>query len=129
MRRGFGGDVQTVSKIACSHQNEQHNNNNILIYFVEREYTMDNAKGVVMHANAIMPRMIQIDTEEEEGRKEGAQICSKLLQIIEFTKTNDHSSRNWAQIQGASNAVRYGLLSSRSDRDTSSWQLFFFSLA
>lgn len=69
------------------------------VKFVEREFRMDDAKGVAMHANAIMPRMTMIDAENEEERMEGAEICSKLLHLIEFTKTND--SRRWAHIQGS----------------------------
>jgi hypothetical protein len=69
------------------------------VTFVEREYTMDNAIGVSMISSAIMPRMMLIDAEKEQDRIEGVEICSKLMQLIEYTKSDN--SRSWAQLVGS----------------------------
>jgi len=69
------------------------------VRFAERDYTMDNAEGVAMHATAVMNRMTLIDAEQQYDRIEGKQICTKLQHILQFTKTD--KSRNWAQIQAS----------------------------
>jgi hypothetical protein len=69
------------------------------VLFVEREYAMDDSAGVSKHATALANRMALIDCEKEEDRVEGEEICKKLLQSVEFTKSD--SSRSWSTLQGA----------------------------
>ena len=62
------------------------------VAFVEQEYGLDdgdnvNVVAITMRANALNMRMTMIDCEKEQDVIEGEELCSKILQLIEHTKT------------------------------------------